>query len=181
LIEVYLPALRRIEDLQLLAPGLITAARIKLDRGNHSVARELLEEWDGGTKGKTSGYRDLGLAEVVRILVALGEIETAQEWLADSSGGAWRHEISHETAAAIIAEARGQYDEALLRYRATATEWENFGFKQERAFSLLGVGRMLQILGDEAKSQDAESARRLFDELGMPAEREGMSDQATAL
>jgi hypothetical protein len=111
--------------------------------------------------------------------VALGELEKAEKLLADSSGGAWRHEISRDTAAAIIAEARGQYDEALLGYQATATEWKNYGFKQEHAFSLRSAGRMLQILGDESRSQEhTESARRLFDELGMPPEHEGLSDQA---
>jgi class 3 adenylate cyclase/tetratricopeptide (TPR) repeat protein len=182
LVEKYLPAVRRIEDLQLLAPGLIIAARIEFDRGSHSAARELLDEWDGLTKGKTAGYRTFALAEVVRILVAIGEIEKAEEWLADSRGGAWRHEISRDTATAIIAEAHGEHDEALLGYQATATEWENYGFKQESAFSLLSAGKMLHILGDEAGSQEhTESARRLFDELGMPPEHEGMSDQAAAL
>jgi tetratricopeptide (TPR) repeat protein len=182
LVESYLPAVRLIEDLQLLAPGLIIAARIEFDRGRYSVARELLDEWNGLTKGKTTGFRDFALAEAVRILVALGEVEQAEEWLADSSGGAWRYEITRDTAAAIIAEAHGHYDDALLGYQATATEWENYGFKQEHAFSLLSAGRMLQILGDESKSQEhTESARRLFDELGMPPEREGLSDQAATL
>ncbi len=182
LVESYLPAVRRIEDLQLLVPGLIIAARIEFDRGNRSVGRELLDELVGVTESKSSGFRDFALAEAVRILVALGEMDKAEEWLADSSGGAWRHEISRNTAAAIIAEAHGQYDVALLGYQATATEWEGYGFKQERALSLLGAGRMLQTLGDEARSQEhTESARRLFDELGMPPEHQGMSDQAAAL
>jgi len=182
LVDTYLPAIRRIEDLQLLAPGLITAARIEFDRGSHSVARELLEELDAVIKGKTAGYRDFALAEAVRILAALGEMEKAEDWLADSSGAAWRHEISRDTAAAIIAEAHGQYDEALVGYQAAATEWKNYGFKQEHAFSLLSAGRLLQMLGEEAKSQEhTESARRLFDELGMPPEHEGLSDQSATL
>jgi class 3 adenylate cyclase/tetratricopeptide (TPR) repeat protein len=183
--DEYLPALRGIADLQLLGPALVTSARIALARGNKAAATELLDEFITVTEGVTRMFRGISLADAVRLLVALGELDRAAELTAGSETPGLRMQISSATAEAILAEARGESEVALEAYEQVATDWAAFGHVLEHALALYGAGRCLAELGrsDEAAERLAE-ARKILSELGATPtidEIDGVADQAAAL
>jgi len=182
--DVYLPALREIGDLQLLIPALVAAARTTLMEGDPGSARELLDELLAATEGKSPVYRGLQLTEVVRLLIAIGDMETAAAtagletpWL--------RTQISQASAGAMVIEASGDAAGALARYEEVAQDWADYGFVLEQGFAHYGAGRSLAQLGrpDEAAQRFGE-ARALFATLGAQPtieEIDGIADQAAAL
>jgi tetratricopeptide (TPR) repeat protein len=171
--------------LQLLGPALIAAAHTELSRGNKAAAAELLAEFITSTEGVTKMFRSISLTEAVRLLVALGEVESASELAAGSETPGLRMENSMNTAHAIVAEARGETGEALEMYEQVAADWAAFGHVLEHALALYGVGRCLAELGqpDEAADRLA-AAREIFVELGATPtidEIDGIGEQVAAL
>ena len=181
----YLPALREIEDLQLLAAALVISARIEIARGDLSSAVALLDECFSLTEGKTVMFRALYLTDAMRLLITTGHVEKARDWAAGSKGPGLRNEISVATADAMLAEVDGDHEGALARYDAAAADWADFGFVLERALALYGAGRCLAELGRSGESADRlAAAREILVELGAAptiAEIDGVADQAAAL
>jgi class 3 adenylate cyclase/tetratricopeptide (TPR) repeat protein len=180
----YLPALQEIADLQLLGPALITSARIEFARGNKAAAAALVDEFITSTEGVSGIFRGLSLTDAVRLLVALGEVESAAELTAGSETPGLRMEISMATARAVLAEARGETEDALGGYEHAAADWAAFGHKLEYALALYGAGRCLAELGraDQAAARLA-AAREILIELGATPtidEIDGVADQAAA-
>ena len=78
------------------------------------------------------------------------------------------HQHGHVTARAVIAEAKGAFDDAAAGYAEAAARWQGFGVVTERAFALLGQGRCLVALGRPEQAADAlRSAAGLFTAMGM--------------
>jgi tetratricopeptide (TPR) repeat protein len=181
----YLPALREIQDLQLLTAALSISARIELARGDAVAAVGLLDEFFAVTEGKSPMYRALYMTDVVRLLIEIGDVEKAREWAAGSIGPGLRNGISSATTEAMLAEASGDYEGALTGYDAAAAAWADFGFVLEQALALYGAGRSLTALdrsGEAAERLDA--ARRILSELDATPtidEIDGVADQAAAL
>jgi tetratricopeptide (TPR) repeat protein len=181
----YLPALREIQDLQLLTAALSISARIELARGDAVAAVGLLDEFFAVTEGKSPMYRALYMTDVVRLLIETGDVEKAREWAAGSIGPGLRNRISSATTEAMLAEASGDHEGALTGYDEAAAAWAEFGFVLEQALALYGAGRSLTALdrsGEAAERLDA--ARRILSELGatpMIDEIDGVADQAAAL
>ena len=181
----YLPALREIEDLQLLAAALVISARIEIARGDVSAAVALLDECFSLTEGKTLMFRALYMTDAMRLLISTGNVEKARDWAAGSIGPGLRNEISVATADAMLAEVDGDHEGALGQYEAVAADWADFGFVLEQALALYGAGRSLAALGraNEANDQLA-AAREILVELGAQPtidEIDGVADQAAAL
>jgi len=104
---------------------------------------------------------------MVRTALALGDRSLA-EGLVD--GLEPRHPYGEHAlvaTTAMLAEARGDPDAALLVYADAAVRWERFGVVPEHAFALLGQGRCLVALGrlGEARAPLGE-ARAIFVRLG---------------
>ena len=130
-------------------------------------------------------FRGISLADAVRLLVALGELDRAAELTAGSETPGLRMQISSATAEAILAEARGESEKALLGYVQVAVDWADFGNVLEHALALYGAGRSLAALdrsGEAAERLDA--ARNILSDLGAAptiAEIDGVAEQAAAL
>lgn len=181
----YLPALREIQDPQLLTAGLAISARIELERGDAAAAVGLLDEFFAVTEGKSPMYRGIYLTEAVRLLVRSGELDKAAEWVAGSVAPGWRDEISVATAGAILAEAHGDPERALQGYEAVAADWADYGHVLEEAMAHYGAGRCLAALGRPERAVVAFSAARaILERLGAQPvidEIEGVADRAAAL
>ena len=181
----YLPALREIEDLQLVAAALVISARIEIARGDPTAAVALLDECFSRTEGKTLMFRGLYLTEAMRLLIATGNVEKARDWAAGSIGPGLRNEISVATADAMLAEVDGDHEGALGQYEAVAVDWADFGFVLEQALALYGASRSLAALSRPAEAADQLAvAREILVELGAQPtidEIDGVANQAAAL
>jgi hypothetical protein len=71
-------------------------------------------------------------------------------------------------ARAILAEARGEVEEAARLYEQVAERWARFGVVPERAYALLGAGRCLLRLQDKGAEDFLRESRELFATLGVP-------------
>jgi len=182
--EQYLDRLREIEDLQLLAPALVISARIRLAQGDKSGAVGLIDEFYSRTEGKLSLYRAQSIAEVMRLLVAVDQLDKAEMWMADPVAPGKLSELNRRAARATLAEAKGDVESASSEYVNAAEAWQEFGNPLEEALAHYGASRCSSGLGrDREATEHAEQARVIFDRLGaasMTADLDGEADQAAA-
>ena len=84
---------------------------------------------------------------------------------------------------AQLAEAAGDYAEAVVLYAEAAERWREFGNVPERAYALLGQGRCLAALGQPEAREPLGEARELFASMGYRpalADTETLLEQTTA-
>lgn len=159
-------AVRETTELQLIAVGLPAAAGMLLARGHGPDAARLLAELE-----RTPGVRrDTNYAAVlpalVRCAVGVGDAELAARLAGGVESITPLHEHGLRAASAQMAEARGAHHEAAAGYAEAAERWQAFGDVPERAYALLGQGRCLHALGDQAAADPLREARALFESLG---------------
>jgi class 3 adenylate cyclase/tetratricopeptide (TPR) repeat protein len=181
----YLPALRQIGDIQQLGPALLIAARTELAGGNEPAAVQLIGEFVSATRDISPIFRNLQIADAVRLLTAAGGADEAAALSASPEGMDIRSELGLNTARAIVAEARGDTEQALQQYEELVRGWAGYGHALEHALVLYGAGRCLLALGrnDEAAARLGE-AREILGDLGAAptiAEIDALGDQAAAL
>jgi tetratricopeptide (TPR) repeat protein len=113
-------------------------------------------------------YARLFLPVAVRMLVAVGAIDDAEEMIARAgSSGSRRLQLAFETAKAIVAEARGELEDAEARYGSLGERWTAYGFGLEEARARQSRGRVLLALGREEEARgELERARELIEPLG---------------
>ena len=100
----------------------------------------LVRELDALTRGSPI-WRDFCLVWPARIAIAAGEPELAAAFLDAPENDAEWSRCARLTASAMLAEARGDRDEASALYREVAERWDAYGSVVERAYALLGLGR----------------------------------------
>ena len=131
---------REIGDPQLLVPGLAAAAVAEAARRDDPASLLLVRELDALTRGSPI-WRDFCLVWPARIAIAAGEPELAAAFLDAPENDAEWSRCARLTASAMLAEARGDRDEASALYREVAERWDAYGSVVERAYALLGLGR----------------------------------------
>jgi class 3 adenylate cyclase/tetratricopeptide (TPR) repeat protein len=177
-----LPLAQEIGYADYLAPALTLASEDALSQGDPAGAVGHIRRFVEVTRGSEE-YRSMFLPVVLRVLVAAGAVEEAEELL----GGAGeptslRHRLSILSARAVVAEATGEAAEALELYVEATEGWRGYGFALERARALLGQARSLLALdrGPEALPL-LETARSLVAQLGarpLVEEIDSVSEQA---
>jgi class 3 adenylate cyclase/tetratricopeptide (TPR) repeat protein len=181
----YLPALREIVDLQLLSPALVVAARTQLAQGRPEAARDMLAEFIEVIEGKSPVYLSWQLADVVRMLVELGEIDDATALVDAPPAPGRKGAIAVGAARAILTEAAGDHEAALAQYGSAAAGWADFGYAIEEAMAQYGAGRCLVALGRPDEAADRfDAAKAILVRLGAQPiidEIDGIADQAAAL
>jgi class 3 adenylate cyclase len=146
---------REIDEMHVVAPGLLATALLLAARGDAAAALPYLEELDGATSDVESPtYREEVVADATRIAIAAGDLELAARF-ADGEGTTRRSRATYATAAAALAEARDEPD-AAGRWTTAAEEWEGFGAPYEAALAWEGVAR---TGADRAASARAAAAR----------------------
>ena len=181
----YLPVLRQIGDMQQFGPALLIAARTEVARGNEPAAVQLINEFISATDDMSPIFRNLQVADAVRLLVEAGEVDEAAALSASPDGVDIRSQLGLNTARVIVAEAHADTEQALQQFEELATSWADYGHVLEHALALYGAGRCLLSLGrnDEAAARLGEAREILVDLGATPtiAEIDALGDQAAAL
>jgi tetratricopeptide (TPR) repeat protein len=167
LVDELLADARRIELPEYLSPALILACEVRRLRGDTRGALQALDEFMAVTT-TAPAYRTFLLPVVVRALVAMGRIDTADEVMPPiSEVRTWRQRVSYTTAEAVIAEGRDDVETAAAKYTQAAGGWRDYGFALEDGLTHLGAARCLRALGDpDAAAEAAARAREALGKLG---------------
>ena len=143
-----LPRARAVGDPQILLPALSLAALVEPDA---AVAIGLIEDMLAVDAPENPLYPDSA-----RVCVRHGSLELAERMIRSDERAAPRTRHVGATVAAIVAEARGEHDEAVRLYEEAAERWQEYPFALERGLCLLGAGQLeeaaaiLRSLGAEA-------------------------------
>jgi class 3 adenylate cyclase/tetratricopeptide (TPR) repeat protein len=107
------------------------------------------------------------LPELVRICTAARDLDLAERIVRRPLPDLPAHRRALLHAAAQLAEARGEHEQAAAGFADAAARWHDFGVPYEEGHALLGVGRCLVALGraPEAAAPLA-AAHELFARLG---------------
>jgi class 3 adenylate cyclase/tetratricopeptide (TPR) repeat protein len=151
---------RRIGLPEYLAPALILALEVRRLRGDTEGSRAALAAFAELTT-TAPAYRSFLLPVVVRALVAMGRVDTAEEMMPPASEvRTWRHRLSYATARAAILEARGDLEAAADGYAEAAGGWRAYGFTLEEGLTHLGAARCLRGLGRPDRAAEAAARAR---------------------
>ncbi len=165
LVAEFLPRARAARDPQLLQPALITAAAVDLAMGKRpETAEEIIELGRGVLDPSFAAYSQ---PQVTRVLVGGGHVEEAQAYF--DAGDAQMVRLKHGgvAAAGILAEVRGELEEAERLHEDAAARWAEYGYPFEEAHSLLGRARCLIGLGRGTEAAEPlASAREILSRLG---------------
>jgi tetratricopeptide (TPR) repeat protein len=157
-----LPRARRIEDPQILAPALITAALIEHACGRLSAAVALVEELSSTTRDP---FRANQVTDAVGVCLAAGKVALARKLLDQLPVAMARHRHALLTGEAAMLEAEGELEQAAGRYAQAADCWTTYGFALERALALLALGRCQLALGHTQVNDALITARDIFTRL----------------
>jgi hypothetical protein len=167
LVAEFLPAARRIDDLQVLVPALATAALVRQASGERQAVTGLVAELRTATdRGGGHWYRAQHLADLARLCVAAGEPALAEELVAETRAVPARHQLTALSARAALAEARGDLDDATVRYEQAAGGWAAYGHVLEHGLALLGAARCLLRADRRGAPARFRAARSIFTGLG---------------
>jgi DNA-binding SARP family transcriptional activator len=179
----FLPGVRAIGELEILAPALTAAALIEHAQGRPVAAGRLVDELSAATNGRSAWQWAKQLPDLVRLCVATGRSELAGDLVGRAQEPAARHRHGRLTAQAIMAEASGDLDGAARAYGQAAAQWADYGHLLERGRALLGLGRCLVQLGRPEGRNRLVEARAVFAHLGarpLLAETDGWLQRAIA-
>lgn len=168
LVERVLPVARQIGDLQVLSPALVTAAAVASWSGDGSASVSLLRELDEVTAAGPTEYRELQLCEPLRVCRRLGEVELAERLAGTRPVFVTRTRLAMLTVGALLAEMRGELEDAAAGFEDAAQGWQRWGDALERAHALAGRARCLATAGVSGGTADRSAAQVIFANLGVP-------------
>ena len=156
---IFLPRAREVGDPQALGPALMQSAFISAVRGDLAGAVSLVEEVVEFAQAKVEVFG--GLDVLVQVYVAAGELAAAERLVQEIAvrPASIVGINSLKSSRALLAEARGDYEEAAAAYREAEAGWREWGSVFLRAYALHGLGRC----GDE---EAASEAAAIFDRIG---------------
>lgn len=157
-VDALMPRARESGDPQVLVPGLTMAALVASAQGDDRRALDYVAELEALTR-ETSGWRAYCLVWPARIATAADELQLAESFLDGTEDVSKWNVCARLTARAMLAEARGNEDEAATLYREAAERWDDYGSVVEQAYALLGLGRC----GDAKALREGEA---VFASLG---------------
>ncbi len=152
---------RSMGDLQDVVPALVGGAAVALATGDGRAARALIIEMGEVTDGQDR-WRSAEIHTAVRVLTAVGDHRLAAELIPDRPVGVTRPELARLTAAALVAEATGDLDRAVVGHRAVLDGWRSFGHRLEVGLAAASVARV----APSSAGVDAES-RAALEALGV--------------
>ena len=129
-----LPRARGIGDSQIVVPALSLAALVEDDAPK---VAELVEELLGFETTDNPLYPD-----VARVCARHERLDIAERMMRTDSRASTRARHVGATVKAILAEARGERDEAIRLYNEAAERWVEYPFALERGLCLLAAGRV---------------------------------------
>lgn len=165
--EEFLARARHIGDPQILIPALGIGAVIEQASGRLEAAVRLVQEiHDAAAAGPGTFDAALFLPEALRACASAGEFDLGDRLLGAVRVHTPRYQLCLLTGRSVLAEARGDLDEASRLYREAAERWKEYGHVPEHAQALLGLGRCLVQLGAPTDaSAPLREARGVFTQL----------------
>jgi tetratricopeptide (TPR) repeat protein len=175
---------RAIGDIQCLAPAIIMRARAAAWAGKPHEASDLVVELEEMTAPPGHRmWRADQLVEIVRVCAAAERMDMAESFV-QAEPVAARHRYALLSARAAVAEATGNYLEAVDLHASAEAAWRAFPRVYEEGQALLGRGRCLMSLRRPSEAVPAlGSARQIFAPLrAAPAleETDALLQQALA-
>jgi class 3 adenylate cyclase/tetratricopeptide (TPR) repeat protein len=158
--EEFLALARQIADPQVLVPALAVAAVLADLQGDAGHAIAAIEEMEQVTRDHPDWSRLLHVLPALRICVELDRLELGERFLDRPDARGARLEHANVACRAIVAEARGEKDEATALYEDAARRWQEYEFPFERAHALLGHWRCT------GEAESLLEAQTTFDRLG---------------
>jgi len=155
LIFQILPKVRTIAYAEFLSPALMTGALVEEARGDRAAVRDLVDELVRATEDHAN-YRVQYLSEIVRLHLTGGGTAESARALVPAADALWprRLQLSYLSARAVVAEASGDAEQALVLYDDAAAGWGDYGFGLVQALSLMGAARALDRLGRADEASD---------------------------
>ena len=147
---------RQADDLQAIAPSLVSAAMVSATAGDTEAATAMIEEFDRRTRDRSSAYREAHLPDLVDICIRIQRLDLADRLLEKTEGHQPRQQHCITSARALLACARKQSEAGLAGFDEASEAWDAFGCPFERARADLGAARALKTLG-----RKGEAAERL--------------------
>jgi tetratricopeptide (TPR) repeat protein len=141
-------------------PALAAAFVVEAARGDLDAAVALVDELERETRECDDAVRTWFAPDALRTCVRAGALELADRFA--GLGGLAIPIVEHSvvTGDAILAEAKGDDDEAARLYEDAANRWHTYGHVVEHALALAGLGRC------RAEAQPLLDARAIFERLG---------------
>ena len=177
-VEELLPRARAAGDPQLLGPSLAVAALVSAAGGDDAAGLGLVHELEELTHDLSDRHRALFLPELTQMCVAAGAFELARDLGTGFTTDVGRVGGARVAAAAVLAEAGGETEQALELNEEAARRWQDYGFVPGRAVARLGGGRCLVALGRPGADERLAEARDLFSSLG---DRNGLQETEALL
>jgi tetratricopeptide (TPR) repeat protein len=162
LVDEFLPRASPIGDLQVLARVFPVAGIVKQAEGDVDAAVQCVKEFAAATRHAPASYRAQPLPDLVRICVAAGELELAEQLVNDVEVHPARAQHALLTAQAALAEAKGEFKEASKLYAEAVERWSRFGIVFEHGQTLLGLGRCLTRLAQPQAHKPLMEATAIF-------------------
>jgi tetratricopeptide (TPR) repeat protein len=165
LVNEFLPRAIQIGDLQVLARVFPIAGIVKQAEGDVDAAVQCVKDFAARTRQAPAFYRAQPLPDLVRICVAGGEFELAEQLMTNVEVHPVRAQYALLTAQAILAEANGDFKGASKLYAEAVERWSRFGMVLEHAQTLLGLGRCLTTMAQPQAHAPLMEARAIFADL----------------
>jgi tetratricopeptide (TPR) repeat protein len=165
LVARFLPGVRAIRELEILAPALTVAALIEHAQKRPVAAGRLVDELSAAMTGRAAWQWANQLPDLVRLCVATGRWQLAEDLIDRAQLPAARHRHAGLTAQAVMAEASRDLHRAAQAYGEAATRWAEYGHLFEHARALLGLGRCLLLQHRPEAQHHLQQAREVFSRL----------------
>jgi class 3 adenylate cyclase/tetratricopeptide (TPR) repeat protein len=169
----FVAAAREIRDPQELVPALSAAAVIAHARGDAEAAIAYVEELDAATQTKPDPIRLQYALPILRVCIELDRLDLGERFFDRPAPAGARQEAVSAAGKAVIAEARGDVDEAGRLYVDAVRLLETYDMPFELGHALFGHWRCTG--GDESRRRARDNFRRLgaaAPEAAAPAARE---------
>ena len=154
------------EDLQTLVPALAVSAHVEKKLGHGKIAVSMIEELAEVTQ-RSGPWRSRQLPTALRVLIDAGELTKAEVFIDGVEVTATRDVNCVLTGQAILAEAKGDTEQARNLYEQAAQRWADYGFVLEEGQAHLGFSRCLIALSDRHSAiEPLQKARAIFARLG---------------
>jgi hypothetical protein len=146
LVAEILESARSEKNAELMRTAIASAAAAAAARGDQREAVAFMSEYESLTRSHPTN-RNLDLPELMRVCHWAGERSLAARVFQGTDSTVPRHRNAGVSARALLAEMNGDLEVAVGLHSEAADRWAGFGFIFEHAYSLLGGGRCLTVLG----------------------------------